>query len=262
LAISADKGSNGSRRRKPVAGLNMPPLDGTGPVWLQIRRAIAGPIVEGRWQPGARIPSEMELTERFGVSRMTVGKAIQSLAADGLVQRRRKVGTVVAERAQERPVFEIWDIADLVARSGGTYAYRLLECRKLAGDPERRELLGVSSRTPTLWMRSLHLCNDEPFQLEERLVNIEAAPGITCHPLETEGPGRWLLARVPWTEAEHKISAQEAPPEVAAELRLRARTACLVVDRRTWNGTAPVTYARMWHPGSRHNLVGHFGPSR
>jgi len=50
---------------------------------------------------------------------MTVGKAIQTLVNEGLVHRRRKVGTVVAEGALERPVFEIWDIADLISRNGG-----------------------------------------------------------------------------------------------------------------------------------------------
>jgi UTRA domain len=91
---------------------------------------------------------------------------------------------------------------------------------------------------------------------------LRGCPGITCHPLETEGPGPWLINRVPWTNAELKISAHEAPPEVASDLNLRARTACLVVDCRTWNGNMPVTHARMWHPGSRHSLVVRFGPSR
>jgi GntR family transcriptional regulator, histidine utilization repressor len=240
----------------------VPSLDGGGPIWQQIRRALVGPILDGEWPPGTRIPSEMELAQRFGASRMTVCKAIQSLATDGLVQRRRKSGTVVAERALERPVFEIWDIADLITRAGASYAFRLLECCKLAQDPERRELLGVSSRTPTLWLRCLHLSDDKPFQLEERLVNVDAAPGITCHPLETESPGRWLLARVPWTDAEHKILAREAPPEVAAELQIRPRTACLVVERRTWNGSMPVTYARLWNPGVNHGLIGRFQPAR
>ena len=43
---------------------------GTGPVYEQIRRAIAAPIVAGRWRPGRRIPSEMELTKAFKASRM------------------------------------------------------------------------------------------------------------------------------------------------------------------------------------------------
>jgi GntR family histidine utilization transcriptional repressor len=240
----------------------IPRLDGDGPMWQQIRRALADPILNGKWPPGTRIPTEILLTEQFGSSRMTVSKAMQMLVADGLVQRKPKVGTLVAERAQERPVFEIWDIAQLVERNGGVYEYKLLECRKLGPDPDRRELLGVSLRTPLLWMRCMHLSDNKPIQLEERLINIEAAPNITCQPLETQGPSNWLLSHVPWTDAEHKISARAAPAEVAAELQVKVGTACLVVDRRTWNQSTPVTLARLWHPDSRHNLVGHFKPAR
>ena len=240
----------------------IPALNGDGPIWQQIRRALADPILNGQWPPGTRIPTEALLTKKFGISRMTVSKAVQQLVADGLVQRRRKVGTLVAERALERPVFEIWDIADLVTRNGEVYAYRLIECRKLGPDAERRELLGVSARTPLLWMRCMHLSNSKPIQLEERLINIDAAPNITCQPLEIQGPGSWLLSQVAWTDAEHKISAREAPAEIAAELQINPGTACLVVDRRTWNESTPVTLARLWHPDSRHNLVGHFRPAR
>jgi GntR family histidine utilization transcriptional repressor len=248
--------------RRSLPSAVMPGLDGDGPIWQQIRRALANPILNGEWPPGTRIPTEALLTKKFGISRMTASKAVQQLVADGLVLRRRKTGTLVAERALERPVFEIWDIADLVARNGAIYAYRLLECRKLGPDPERRELLGVSVRTPLLWMRCMHLSDGKPIQLEERLINIDAAPNITCQPLETQGPSSWLLSHVPWTDAEHKISAREAPAEVAAELQIKPGTACLVVDRRTWNESTPVTLARLWHPDSRHNLVGHFRPAR
>lgn len=247
-------------RGKPRAP-KVPALDGQGPIWQQVRRALAHPIVSGAWPPGTRIPTESSLTRTFRTSRMTVGKAVQSLANEGMVHRRRKVGTVVAERALERPVFEIWDVADLIARNGGSYQYRLLESRKLEDDPERRGTLGVSARTPVLWMRCLHISDGKPFQLEERLINIDAAAGITYQPLDAQGPGRWLLAHVPWTDAEHKISAGEAPEEIAAHLQVRPHAACLVVDRRTWNHGAPVTHARLWHPGTTHTLVGHFKPS-
>ena len=132
---------------------------------------------------------------------------------------------------------------------------------KLKQDPEKRELLGVSRRTPTLWMLCLHLSDGKPFQLEERLINIDAAPGITCRPLESVGPGLWLLGNVPWTDAEHKISAREAPADIAKHLGAKAGAACLVVDRRTWNRGTPVTYARLWHFGTGHSLVGHFEPA-
>ena len=50
-------------------------LDGDGPLHLQIRRAIARPILAGSWPPGRRVPSEHALMARFGVSRMTVNRA-------------------------------------------------------------------------------------------------------------------------------------------------------------------------------------------
>ncbi|RAK58458.1 GntR family transcriptional regulator [Phenylobacterium hankyongense] len=237
-------------------------LDGSGPVWLQIRRALAQPILNGKWRPGARIPAELDLKEHFQTSRMTVNKAIQSLAAEGLLQRRRKIGTVVSERAQERPVFEIWNTADVVARAGAEYGYRLLEREVVKDDQDKAALLDVSRSTRLLWLRCVHMSDGRPFQLEERLVNVDAAPGITCHPLETVPPGPWLLAHVPWTQAEHTIMAREAGEAEADALAVPLGSACLVVERRTWNGDVPVTLARLWHPGAQHRLVGRFEPAR
>jgi GntR family histidine utilization transcriptional repressor len=72
----------------------------------------------------------------------------------------------------------------------------------------------------------------------------------------------WLLSHVPWTQAEHTISACEAGPPEAEALGIAAGSACLVVERRTWNGDVPVTMARLWHPGARHRLRGRFEPPR
>ncbi len=237
-------------------------LDGQGPIWLQIRRAIADPILSGEWRPGDRIPGELDLTRHFHTARMTVSRAVQSLAAEGLVQRRRKVGTVVAERPQERPVFEIWDTAALVARTGAAYGYRLLDCALLGEDAEQRARLGVGPTTPVLSIRCLHLADDRPFQLEERLINSGAAPGAACAAFREEAPGPWLVAHVPWSQAEHAISACEADRAAATLLQVPVGSACLLVERKTWNGEIPVTQARLWHAGAQHRLTGRFEPSR
>lgn len=236
-------------------------LDGEGPAWAQIRRALAGPILKGEWMPGTKLPGEIELTQCFGTSRMTVNKAIQSLVGQGLVRRTPKVGTIVAHRPQERPVFEIWDIADLIARMGCTYGYKLLD-RSPAKEDAKGGMLDAAPGTALLRVRCLHLCDGKPFQLEERLINDGAAPGIERQTFAKAGPGPWLLAHVPWTDAEHRISAQEAPKDVAKLLGVRPSSACLVVERRTWNGEVPVTRARLWHAGTQHSLVGHFAPGR
>ena len=80
-------------RRMASQGMTAPgvgALDGDGPIWQQIRRVLARPIVTGEWPPGTRIPTELTLTKRFRTSRMTVGKAIQSLEPEEAEQSPKK----------------------------------------------------------------------------------------------------------------------------------------------------------------------------
>lgn len=235
-------------------------LDGQGPLWQQIRRELIRPIADGTWPPGAKIPKEYEIIERYGAARMTVHRALRSLAAEGLVARRRRFGTVVAARPPERPVLEIWDIAAEVARSGGVHAFEILERGRVDDDP-RGVALGAEPGTPIAWLLVRHFCDGEPFQIEERLINLAAVPEAETESFEAAPPGTWLVANVPWTEAEHIISAEGAAPESARLLDIAPGTACLVVERRTFADQTPITRARLVHPGEKRRLVARFRPN-
>lgn len=236
-------------------------LDGQGPLWQQIRRALIRPIADGTWPADTKIPKEIELIERYGAARMTVHRALRSLAAEGLVARRRRFGTVVAARPPERPVLEIWDIAAEVARAGGEHAFEVLE-RARIGDDERGVPLGAAPGTPLLRLLVRHFSDGEPFQVEERLINLALVPEAESEPFAEVPPGSWLVANVPWSEAEHVISAEGAAPETARLLDLEPGTACLVVERRTWSDDVPITWARLVHPGEKRRLVARFSPGR
>ncbi|HEX8168493.1 MAG TPA: histidine utilization repressor [Beijerinckiaceae bacterium] len=235
-------------------------LDGDGPLHRQIRRAIARPILAGTWPPGQRIPSEHELMARFKVSRMTVNRALASLAGEGLVERRRKSGTVVAVPSAERAVFEIWDVSAEIARGGAVHAMTLLSRETGHATGEEAERLRVVAGTPVLRLVLCHAADGVPVQLEERLVNLAAAPGILEEQFQDVAPGRWLLDHVPWTEAEHAIRAAGAAPDVARHLKIRRGAACLCVERRTWRGAEPITFARLTSPAGAQVLVGRFRP--
>ena len=240
---------------------DMPAFDGDGPVWLQIRRSIATHILNGDWPPGTRLPTETLLAEHYQTARETVARAFRSLVAERLVERRRKIGTLVTNQARERPVFELWDAADAVRRIGGRYEYLLLDCAMLEPDSSLRAQIGIASGTRAIRMLCLHLSDGKPFQLEERVINVEAAPRITCQPLEQVSPGQWLLANVPWTQAKHSISARAVDGAFAGHLDLAVGSPCLVVQRQTWNEAVPVTFVRCWYPGEDYSLEGDFRPS-
>ena len=235
-------------------------LDGAGAVYQQIRRALARPILRGEWAPGARIPSEQELTEMFGASRMTINKALSSLADEGLIVRRRRRGSFVARRAPERAVMEIWDVGAEVSRSGQDYAYELLEARRFEADAATADRFGVDIGTPVLELTGRHLADGIPIQLERRLVSLEAAPAAATRDFSASPPGRWLLDHVPWTDAEHLIRAVNADAGTARLLGIAEHTACLVVERRTWSDRMPITWVELLSPGATRQLVGRFSP--
>ena len=99
-------------------------------------------------------------------------------------------------------------------------------------------------------------------QLEERLVNLDAAPGILEARLDLVAPGRWLLDHVPWTQAEHLIGAVAATSEggAASEPPGAARRA-FASSGGPGRGEAPITFARLTSPARRARaLVGRFRP--
>lgn len=234
------------------------PLDGEGPLHAQIRRAVAQAILSGRIPPGGRIPSEAELMTLFGASRMTVHRALAQLATEGLVHRNRRAGTIASPEARGRAVFEIWDIGAEIAAAGGVHSHDILHRATRPATAADAAALTVAEGAPILALTTRHLADGRPVQLEERRIHLQAAPEAAAERFTETPPGRWLLDHIAWTEAEHSILATRTPARIARFLGMPPGEPALVVERRTWNGEIPVTFARLWHPGGRHRLVGRF----
>src|SRR5512132_3202484 len=66
------------------------------PKYQKVYATLRREIESGRWKPGDRLPSEADLVRSFDTSRITVGRAVRDLQAEGLVQRRAGSGTYVA----------------------------------------------------------------------------------------------------------------------------------------------------------------------
>ena len=103
-----------------------------------------------------------------------------------------------------------------------------------------------------------HSADDVPFAIEDRLIDLDAVPEAATADFATEPPGSWLLHHVPWTEAEHAISAISADDEAAAALDIAIGAPCLVIDRHTWRSARPLTAVRLIYPGESHKLVARF----
>ena len=227
----------------------------TGPALHErIRRQIETQILSGAWPPGTKVPGEVALMSQYGCARMTVNKALSALAGAGLVTRRRRAGTFVARPRAQSMVLEITDLAREVAARGQVYEWRLLHRAERRSD--HPEMTGRVLET-----EGVHYADHTPLAFEHRLISTAQVPEIIDADLTATAPGTWLLAHVPWTEAENRITAAAASPSLAQALGIAPGDACLTVTRRTWRAAAPVTLVTQQFIADRHELVARFGAS-
>lgn len=226
----------------------------------RIRTDISERILSGAWPPGFRIPFEHELMAEYGCSRMTVNKALVPLAESGLIVRRRKAGSFVSRPRIHSVVLDIPDIPAEVTARGEPYAYELQSRKARIASRREVEELGLEAPVEVLLLRCLHRASGRPFALEERLINLEAVPEAAAIDFSRTAPGSWLLGHVPWTEAEHRISAANVTRATSVLLGIEPTAACLVLERQTWRGADRITHVRLTFPGEAYDLVARFSP--
>ena len=139
----------------------------------RVYRALEREILAGEWQPGDRLPSEADLVERFGVSRITVGRAVRDLQRTGLVERRAGSGTYVrAARGKEGG----HSFGLLIPDLGETEIFEPI-CQGMMSSPLAREhalLWGSPTGSgETKEERAWHLCRQ---YVERRVSGVFFAP--------------------------------------------------------------------------------------
>lgn len=226
----------------------------------RILNDIRGKIISGEWSPGHRIPFEHELTVQYNCSRMTVNKALSQLARSGLLERHRRSGSFVRRPRSQAAVLEIHDIRAEVEALGLNYRYELVSTQKRRSRVEDGESLGPVRPKSVIELSCLHFAGDTPFCSEDRLISLDAVPEAASEDFASTIAGQWLLGHVPWSSAEHRISAAAADTKIAKTLDINVGAPCLVVERRTWSADAPVTYARFVYSAESHSVLARFEP--
>jgi GntR family transcriptional regulator, histidine utilization repressor len=228
------------------------------PAYERVKAWFRRHIASGRWKPGDPVPSEAALMARFGISRMTVNRALRELAADGMVTRIQGSGTRVAQLHRISSRLTIRDIHDEVVERGHAHSSRVVLCAKEKAQAELASSLGLRTGAPVFHTVLVHMENGLPIQYEDRYVNPAAAP----HYLETDftrtSPTLHLLQHAPLTEASYSIEAGLPSADEAKALCIKRTEPCLVMRRRTVSGAHAASVARLVYPGTRYSFAGQF----
>lgn len=223
--------------------------------YLQVKQFVLGQIAAGELAPGARVPSENELTRRLTVSRMTANRALRELADEGVLLRVAGVGTFVAEQRVHAHPLEVRNIADEIRSRGHDYRVKVVALTSVSASRELAERCGVRSGAPLDYSLLTHFADGTPLQVEERYVNPQVAPGYLRNDFTRMTPHEFLIRVAPLQRAEHTVRALLPERRIRRLLRLDTDEACLLILRRTFSNGRIASVADLYHPGSRYELA-------
>ena len=236
-------------------------MSGRGkPRYQQVKELIIEQISRGHLRPRDRVPSENELVEATGVSRMTANRALRELTNEGYVERVAGSGTFVADHRATSHLLEVRNIAEEVAHRGHVHSSRVVRQERAPADPATAQALALDAGEPVFHVVLVHYEDGLPIQVEDRTVLPDFAPEFLSQDFAKTTPSAYLSDISPLQEAEHRVRAEVPDDDVRAHLGIAEHEPCLVVVRRTWGRGRPVTFSRLHHPGSRFELTGHYTP--
>jgi GntR family transcriptional regulator, histidine utilization repressor len=228
------------------------------PAYEQVKAFVKSQITSGAWRPGDAVPSEASLQLQFGVSRMTVNRAVKELAVEGLVTRVQGSGTVVAQLHRISSTLAVRDIHEEVLARGHTHTSRLVKLEAVLADAALALVLGVAVGESVFHSQLVHFENDVPIQFEDRHVNPLAAPDYMRNDFTRTTPTHYLLDHAPLTEASYVIEACLPNALETKHLAIKRGDPCLVMTRRTVSGVHVASVVRLVYPGLRYSFSGNF----
>jgi len=228
--------------------------------YARVKTHLKQGLASGRWPPGALMPSEAELVAEFGVSRMTVNRAIRELQAEGLVARSQGVGTFAAPLHRVSSTLTIRDLQEEI-QSRGHHHHAEVHLQRAEPAPlALAAQLGVAPGSTVFHTLIVHLENGVPLQCEDRYVNPACAPAYLQTDFTRTTPTHVLFETTALWRAQYSVEAARPTAQEAQLLQIGADEPCLIVVRRTFTRDAAITIARLVHPGTRYVVEGSFTP--
>lgn len=228
------------------------------PLYQQLVTALQARIASGDVQPGDYLPGELDLTEEFSVSRITAKRALDELAAAGLVTRSRGRGTQVVARASSVPAavdgsIEGW--LENVGHMQRSTSVRVLEVADIAASTAIAVALELEVGAAVQKALRVRVLDGVPMSYLETYLPADIAAGIGAADLG-ETPLLTLLERAGHNvaAARQSITASTATPEVARALDVPTGTALLDVRRTVRNAKQrPIQHIRaLYRPDLYH----------
>lgn len=143
-------------------------------------------------------------------------------------------------------------VREQIEQAGMEYSHRVIAQKRSPLPAETARRMALSEGTELIHLRTVHYGDGKPFQVEDRWMNPQAAPGAEHIDFQRINANEWLVRNFPWSRADMAFSAENANARDARLLETRQGAALLILQRTTFNDLGAITSVRLaFHPGYR-----------
>ena len=227
------------------------------PLYYQLKDCIAEMIENEELKPDDPIPSERELCEYHGVSRMTVNKAITSLVTEGLLYREQGRGTFVAPGKEKHQLSNLLGFTEEMRRKGLTVDTRLLSFRRKPATKKLQQELQLSGDQDVFEITRLRFVSGEPYALETAYLPVQLCDRLSADMLDSRSLYD-VLNREFGLQVEYAFQTIEpaAVNEYESELlAVKSGALALLFSRRTYlKNNVPMEVTKAIYRGDRYKF--------
>jgi GntR family transcriptional regulator len=229
-------------------------VDGPKPKHAQLREILRR-LAEQELPPGSPIPSERDLAQRYGVSRITVRAAVGQLVAEGLLTRAQGRGTFTASRRMDVQLY-LESFTDDMRRRGLSPTTEVVTGVEQVPPAAAASALALAPGETAYRLVRLRRADGTPLAVERGWYQPRALPGLLDHDLS--GSLYTLVAREYGVQLDHgrqTVWAEAADPDTAKLLGVRAGSPLLVFRRIASAAGRPVEDMTSWYRGDLYQVT-------
>ena len=149
--------------------------DAMTPLYVQLMDTVEKDIKSGRYKSGDKIMTESEMAKTYGVSLITVRKAIGSLMEKGLVVRKQGKGTFVTKPKFSRNIKRLQSFSEMCEQMGVVPGAHMLENKIVDADEKIAARLGIETGSKVIFISRLRFADSEPVVIEKNYFPLKYA---------------------------------------------------------------------------------------
>lgn len=220
----------------------------------QISDWLRQQLEEGNYEADEKLPSENQLCEKFGVSRVTIRKALQTLENEGLIYRSQGLGSFVCDDRTRQSFIQLTDFEEDMQRAGLESSSKVIRLKTEKATDQIAGTLNLDPDSTVVRLERLRLGDDQPIAFDITWLPMFYGQLIEGYDLKDETIYDILENDfdIPVEKGHFRIEAENASKEIANHLDVKQGTALLLIDRLSLTvGEKPIYYQKRYYRSDR-----------